>query len=165
MKKTYYVLKGCHYSNFIPCIKRVEERMVFEQMLRFDPSCEYDIDEASCVNKLFGFCFGFGVHKNSVRFGWAYDKKTGFINIYKYVYEDGQLHKHIAHNIETGNYHIYRILAERKGDNMWMIDFIIDGQTVATHWCMYSDACFVTTLGLYFGGNTPAPHTIKINRY
>jgi hypothetical protein len=49
--------------------------------------------EKSCVNKLFGFCFGFGVHKNSARFGWTYNKETNKIDIWCYFYNDGKLTK------------------------------------------------------------------------
>ena len=43
----------------------------------FADNCKYEIDEKSCVNKLYGFCLGlFGVHKNSIRFGWTYNKET-----------------------------------------------------------------------------------------
>ena len=53
--KKYIIPKGCHYSNFIPWIKCAKEEFVMARDFIFDESCEYEINEPSCVNKLFGF--------------------------------------------------------------------------------------------------------------
>lgn len=161
--KTYWVLRGCHYSNFFPAIKFARKSIRLEQTLVFDKSCVYDIAERSCVNKLFGFCFGFGVHSNSVRFGWSYDKPTGLITIHRYVYDEGTLYKNFCTRVSIESPHTYRLEANWNGTS-WNVDFIVDERIVAAHYGIKAHPCFITTLGLYFGGNTRAPHTIKIRR-
>jgi hypothetical protein len=79
--KEYRIFKGCHYSNFLPSFHKVPNDFGISTNVIFDESCKYEIDEKSCVNKLFGFCFGFGVHKNSVRFGWTYNNEKNSIII------------------------------------------------------------------------------------
>jgi hypothetical protein len=65
-----YILKGCHYSTFIPKFYKAKDfnKSVY---IKFSDSCLYEINEPSCVNKLWGFAYGLGIHRNSVRFGWT----------------------------------------------------------------------------------------------
>ena len=179
--KTYTIHKGCHYSNFIPRIQLLSQVTYLAQSgcIVFDESCKYEIDEASCVNKLFGFCFGFGVHKNSIRFGWTYNAPTNQIYIWKYFYIDGELEKEKIFACEVGEPHFYEIKVEKANNfpNKYYITLKIDNKKVdSSEECyigdiyyhkdiIYSDKCFITTLGPYFGGNTRAPHTMKIEYY
>ena len=173
--KTYKIYKWCHYSNFIPRIQLISQ--VTHQYQRgcivFDESCKYEIAETSCVNKLFGFCFGFGVHKNSVRFGWTYNAPTNQIYIWKYFYIDGKLEKEKIFACELGKAHFYEIEVEKDNNfpNKYFITLKIDNKTVFPNvgtyesMCIETHKCFITTLGPYFGGNTRAPHTMKIEYY
>ena len=89
--KKYIIYKNCHYSTFIPQIKCLRNLKYIknEYYISFDKSCKYDIEEKSCVNKLFGYSFGlFSVHKNTCRFGWTYNKETDKIDIWIYIYKD-----------------------------------------------------------------------------
>lgn len=54
----------------------------------FTNSCEYVLTEnIGQINKLIGLCDGMtGVHKNSIRIGWEYDK---VFKLYSYYYIDG----------------------------------------------------------------------------
>jgi hypothetical protein len=179
--KTYKIYKGCHYSNFIPRIHLLSQVNYLYQRgtIIFDESCKYEIDEASCVNKLFGFCFGFGVHKNSVRFGWTYNAATNQIYIWKYFYIDGELEKEKIFACELEEAHFYEIEVVKDSNlpTRYFITLKIDNEKVVLSKefkiagieykqdIIYSDKCFITTLGPYFGGNTRAPHTIKIECY
>ena len=171
--KTYKIYKGCHYSNFFPRIQLISQvnKLLQSGNLVFDESCKYEIDESSCVNKLFGFCFGFGVHKNSVRFGWTYNAPTNQIYIWKYFYIDGKLEKEKIFACEVDEPHSYEILVNKSynAENKYFITLKIDNQKVYPVDNFYStiksDKCFITTLGPYFGGNTRAPHTMKIEYY
>ena len=171
--KTYKIYKGCHYSNFFPRIQLISQvnKLLQSGNLVFDESCKYEIDESSCVNKLFGFCFGFGVHKNSVRFGQTYNAPTNQIYIWKYFYIDGKLEKEKIFACEVGEPHSYEILVNKSynAENKYFITLKIDNQKVYPVDNFYitikSDKCFITTLGPYFGGNTRAPHTMKIEYY
>jgi len=168
--KTYIIHKGCHYSNFIPRIQLISNvnHIVHSGCIVFDESCKYEIDEDSCVNKLFGFCFGFGVHKNSVRFGWTYNKDINNIFIWKYFYIDGKLNKEKIFSCELGSSHFYEIMVNKSNNtkNEYLVTLKIDNKKVypldGEYIKMQSNKCFITTLGPYFGGNTRAPHTMKI---
>lgn len=165
--KTYTIHKGCHYSNFFPTLHFISNEMEFARSLQFTNSCKYHIDEASCVNKLFGFCFGFGVHQDSVRFGWTYDTTQSKFVIWRYTYTEGVLVKHQMAWIEPNEYHDYKIKLIRKKTNSTIyrhaydVKFFIDNKPyyVTT---IQSNKLILWTLGPYFGGNTKAPHTMKI---
>ena len=164
--KTYKIYKGCHYSNFFPRIQLIYQVNHLSQGGRivFDESCKYEIAEASCVNKLFGFCFGFGVHKNSVRFGWTYNAPTNQIYIWSYFYINGKLHKKKIFSCELNEEHTYKIEVHKISSELghYTFRFLIDGKENGDFEKIQSDKCFITTLGPYFGGNTRAPHTMKI---
>ena len=163
-KNKYVILKGCHYSNFIPKFKSIKDDMLFSGTFLFDKSCEYEINEESCVNKLFGFCFGFGVHENSVRFGWTYNKYVNNIYIWAYFYVNGKLHKKNIFSCCLNVEHTYQIELHRISSKLGNYTFrlLIDGKAYDGFKSIQSDSCFVTTLGPYFGGKTRAPHKIKI---
>ena len=159
--KKYRIFKGCHYSNFLPSFHKVQNDFGISTNVIFDESCKYEIDEKSCVNKLFGFCFGFGVHKNSVRFGWTYNNEKNSIVIWKYIYSNKKLFKEKIYSCEIGMIHKYQLYLIRQ-DSYYKVGFYIDNQFVCSD-KLKSDSCFITTLGPYFGGNTRAPHKITIN--
>lgn len=171
--KTYTIHKGCHYSNFIPGIQLISNvtHIAHSGYVVFDESCKYEIGEDSCVNKLFGFCFGFGVHKNSVRFGWTYNAPINQIYIWKYFYINGKLQKEKIFACEVGEPHFYEILVNKSNNikNEYLVTLKIDNKKVypteEPYNIIESNKCFITTLGPYFGGNTRAPHTMKIVYY
>lgn len=175
--KTYTIHKGCHYSNFFPRIQLLSGVTFFYQggLIIFDESCKYEIDEASCVNKLFGFCFGFGVHKNSIRFGWTYNAPTNQIYIWKYFYIDGKLEKEKIFACEIGEANYYEIAVNKSNNvkNEYYITLKINNEIYSNDGefetgsknKIYSKKCFITTLGPYFGGKTRAPHTMKIEEF
>lgn len=165
----YIIPKYCHYSNFIPKLQLILNCNHLQQggNITFTDSCRYEIEEKSCVNKLFGFSFGiFGVHKNSVRFGWTYNKELNEIFIWKYVYCDGKLDKEKIFSCNIGETHAYDIdtwqyyLKEEK-KHVFDVRFKVDGKKIGET-KLKSNKWFTLTLGPYFGGNTRAPHKICI---
>ena len=154
--KTYTIRKGCHYSNFFPSFFRNTGIFSMSKTIRFTESCRYEIDEPSCVNKLFGFCFGFGVHRNSVRFGWTYDPNMRCIVIWQYVYSGKKLSKEKVFKCEIGEEHTYSILLNGSDATLYVNGHIVWSSNV------FADSSFITTLGPYFGGNSRAPHCITI---
>lgn len=168
--KKYTILKGWHYSNFIPSFKLIDDVTVFEHKIAFDQSCKYEIDEPSCVNKLFGFCFGFGVHQESIRFGWTYDKTLNEYTIWHYVYSDGELYKFPIKSFTAKGVMLqdYKIVLKRRPNNTYIMyrhaydyTLYIDGTPLAEG-RIKSNKLFLTTLGPYFGGHTRAPHKMVI---
>lgn len=160
--KKYTILKGFHYSNFFPRFFLLTDLMSQKGTIVFDESCKYEIEEESCVNKLFGYCFGFGVHKNSARFGWTYNKEMNEIFIWKYVYVNGKLYKNKIFSCEINLEHNYCLRSSKNGNKVH-VEFIIDNE-VLDRVDIPSSSFFVTTLGPYFGGHTRAPHKIVIKQ-
>ena len=149
-----YILKGLHYSTFIPKFHKYKD-VKKAIRVQFNESCLYEIEEESCVNKLWGFACGLGVHKNSFRFGWSVvgDK----IQIWSYNYTKGKLTKEkiMLCNIDT----TYTFSIELKGHDVL---FYIDNQLLKMY-TLECDPVFLTQLGFYFGGNSRAPHTMWVD--
>lgn len=165
--KKFTILKNCHYSNFFPGIRLTREWWSIEKVFRFDQSCKYEIEEESCVNKLFGFCFGlFGVHKNSVRFGWTYNKLVNSIYIWSYYYKNGKLNKKKVFSCNTNEYHTYKIEINRISKSLGNYTFrlLVDNNVVLDFQELQSNETFITTLGPYFGGHTRAPHKMIVEQ-
>ena len=164
--KTWKILKWCHYSNFLPSILRAGDKNPIrrlEKFVQFTDSCRYEINEPSCVNKLFGFCFGlFGVHKDSVRFGWTYEKETDTIVIWKYIYEDGSLIKYPISSVQIGQKCRFQLECTYFGENNYRVVCRMNDKWVDSYW-FTTKHNWLFTLGPYFGGHTRAPHTMHIN--
>lgn len=160
--KKYTIHKNCHYSNFFPAFKCVKSIDCIKKIFKFQDNCAYNITEKSCVNKLFGFCFGFGVHKNSVRFGWTYSKADELIHIWRYYYKDGKLNKKEIFTTNLSKSHEYCLLINKIANNEYQIVFMIDDEVKCDSIIFKSKCPFITTLGPYFGGNTRAPHKMEI---
>ena len=162
------IFKGCHYSTFFP---RIICKNNFNKTIKvkFDESCKYIIDEASCVNKLWGFSSGlFGVHENSYRFGWTYDSITNRIVIWTYMYINGRLYKDILHYCKLGVEYTFNIESHTSESGITHTTFSIydNNNTLLvdkTFHCPYALKKTLLELGFYFGGNTRAPHKMFIN--
>lgn len=167
--KAVRILKGWHYSLCLPKIFiGGKSSFAISTNASFTDSCKYDIDEPSCVNKLFGFVSGiFGVHMFSHRFGWAYNSVMDNITIYAYTYNEGKLKKVAISSVECEQIHSYKIrvtkLASVDGPIM-RCEFIIDDEIkhVTETNDGWSFGCLHLGLTPYFGGNTRAPHEVII---
>lgn len=149
-----YILKHCHYSTFLPKFHRFKDNKK-SITVSFNKSCLYDIEEESCVNKLWGFACGLGVHKNSFRFGWSAvgDK----IQIWSYTYTKGKLDKQKIMLCDIDTLYTFSIeLRERD------ILFYIDNQLLKIK-SLECNPKFLTELGFYFGGNSRAPHKMWVD--
>ena len=121
----------------------------------FDKSCKYSIKEKSCVNKLWGFASGFGVHKNSYRFGWTYDSVSDKIIIWAYIYRNGKLFKEklTECNFDTE----YTFTMEIKDKVTLTVG------TIQKTYEVPEPKSWLLELGFYFGGKTRSPHKMKID--
>lgn len=136
----------------------------FTWVVKFDESCRYDLqsDDQFDINKLIGIGYLPGHHKESARFGWRYWTERKEIELSAYCYVNGRrVIKHICF-CEIGK------------------EYRIKLQVLATSY--YFDVCepgivqpcgitlvkydhnkkFKYRLGPFFGGNRPAPRTMKI---
>jgi hypothetical protein len=132
----------------------------------FDSSCIYDIGavDADDWNKVIGLGFvgskdqsldGVPPHQvDGARVGWRWNPKTGRIDLGAYVYVEG---KRIDFKIaETAINQPTRMTIKIDYDRKV---YQILGCTPIpfTH-----DKSFAYSTGLYFGGNQPAPHRIRV---
>lgn len=146
-------------------------RFFDSKSIQFDDTIKYNIGEDQLdVNKLFGFSYGLH-HVDSDRIGFRYIIETNNVELVLYSYEKGtRLKTHSLCKVEIGekvSISLYvglnedgkregrvKIVSETRG-------VIVDEtfiREVKNPWIKY-------TLGLYFGGNRRAPHTINIEEW
>lgn len=178
------IFKGCHYGFPFPfpkCLKhfesiksRITGNPIYydEHIVEFDDSIIYKLpdEDQMDVNKLFGFSYGLH-HINSDRIGFRYIPDKGVeIVLYSYCNGKRERTKHIAY-MEIG--HKYSIslsvdLMDKQRQVTPIVEkignespinlnsyYIFDGGKSLKTKIRY-------TLGIYFGGNRRAPHTITI---
>ena len=168
------VKKNRHYGtpfpfpHFFGC---KTNRFFESKSIQFDDTIKYNIGEdQSDVNKLFGFSYGLH-HTDSDRIGFRYIPETNNVQLVLYSYEKGtRLKTQALCNVEIGEkvtISLYVGLNEdKKREGRVKIisetrDVVVDvtfNREVKSPWLRY-------TLGLYFGGNRRAPHTININEW
>lgn len=164
LKRTIY--KGMHYSYWPGKIYWADKIDVLNTHweVKFDENCLYEIEEKSCVNKLFGYSFGlFGVHEESIRIGWAAEGEE--IVLYSYIYTKGKLHKKKIYTCKPGVAYQINLTLNNLG-NKWDATIRITDpelQQTKMFWCEFEVMFkFLMSLGIYFGGNSRAPHTMNI---
>ncbi|GAB3942033.1 hypothetical protein GCM10028805_06140 [Spirosoma harenae] len=135
-------------------------------VVTFDSSCIYDIGNADADdwNKVIGLGFvgskdqsldGVPPHQvDGARVGWRWNKQRQRIDLGAYIYVEGKRidFKVAETTINTPTKMVIKIDYTRK------LYQVLGGQTVPfTH-----DKSFAYNTGLYFGGNQPAPHKIRV---
>lgn len=179
------IFKGCHYGFPFPfpkCLNRfVQEiqtsenpKQIYfdEHIVEFDDSIIYELpgDDQMDVNKLFGFSYGWH-HTNSDRIGFRYIPDKGVeIVLYSYCNGKRESTKHIAY-IKTGEKYSISLSVDLE-DNVRRVIPIVhnrgsnDEFEFNTFYINDGGKSLKTkiryTLGIYFGGNRRAPHTITI---
>lgn len=138
----------------------------FTWQVRFTESCRYDLHgpDQLDTNKLCGIGYLPGHHHESARFGWRYNAGTDQIELLAYCYVKGnRTIKHIAF-CEIGKtyqldlkclYYLYYFACCE----------VINGALISGAWADVENAHnkkLGYPLGVFFGGNQPAPHDIKI---
>lgn len=163
----FIVPKNWHYCiNFLPGFKINDYQPEVNATVMFTEESKYtDVNEPSAVNKLFGQCYGItGVHKESDRFGWVYDQDSNKFKLYAYSYNNGVLNKHYLCDLEQDKEYQLDIQALfNSPDYARTVLFFVNNKLVYDPMYTMGNIPFgVYTLGLYFGGNNPAPNTIKV---
>jgi len=135
--------------------------------VKFTESCRYDLqsDDQYDTNKLCGIGFIPGFHhKDSARFGWRYWNEKGWIELSAYCYVNGKrIIQHIAF-CEIGK--TYRIELT-KLSTMYFFSCNEPREngftTIGTTEIAYNHKKKMGyRLGIFFGGNQPAPHDMEI---
>ncbi len=139
-------------------------RKSFSWVVKFTESCRYDLgnDDQSDTNKLIGFGYLPGHHKESARFGWRYRPNLKAIELLAYCYVNGRREIKGICLCEIGKEYYLELNALEK----WYQFFVYIpgelkpfGSAAIEH---YHNKKFKYRLGTYFGGNQKAPHEIHI---
>ena len=155
------VKKGNHYSSTLldkfPFILFFKNRREFT--FQFLQSCRYDLgtQDQLDTNKLFGVSSLSGVHKNSARFGWRYNLDTEKIDLFSYLYLNGERRNHYIDSVNI-NQKVKLTIHWTKE----RVYFLFNDDLREYYKLNLGNIVLVN--GLYFGGNRTAPHDIEINR-
>lgn len=166
----FKIYKGSHRPPLLQWLSQLglffnsvmARRVYFYQDNKYDlPGIEDDED----VNKLFGFGFLPGHQKNSARAGWWYNTDINKIVLMAYCYVAGKrIIKKIA---ELMFYKEYNIFIYNQPDRYLFIVKNNKFETIADTFVPHSGRKKIGyKLGLFFGGNNPAPNdmTIKLKK-
>ena len=144
--REWWQMRGLQFSNSM------------SYKVRFDKSCRYDkLSIERDINKLFGFSWNtFDHHDNSVRFGWRYNNILGKIEIFKYCYKNGVRVATWLKAIDLNQ------TIELKLQVSGTICYFVIGNSFIDSIDMEQNFNYGVKLRPYFGGNTPAPHTMTL---
>ena len=178
MKYRIYILHKGWYSIwlrwFVPLIYIKKQKIIKKQFV-FDDNCRYDSNKIGGINKLFGISFGWH-HRNSIRFGWRYNYLNDKIDIYTYIYRDGERLMPVGICcVKPNRLYTYCLKYEFNPLDNFSIrysfevicnagdsDFDKDNEFIIS----ITDKTLIPRWGYklhpYFGGSKPAPHTMKI---
>lgn len=156
----YTIKKGKHRA-CPPMIGLFYDKKVMSRRVTFDRSCAYTLpgEDQEDINKLFGIGYFPSHHTDSARFGWRYNPSTDKIEILAYCYVNSE--------------RLIYPLASFDFNKEYTLELQINDDTysfyVQTNFAKFGFAIpkthkkvFGFPLGLYFGGNNPAPHKMKI---
>lgn len=155
----YIIDKGEHYSHRAGLPRRLVS-LTDGRHMRFDAyftnSCLYEVMDDD-VHKLYGFTDANSlVHDNSARFGWRHNG-NGRIEIFAYWYADGVRGIYKLGETDPYTQDRYEIWA-RDGQ----YNFSFNNLQFITKRDHSMEKGIRVRLFPYFGGNRPAPHSIKI---
>lgn len=135
--------------------KKIRFRVVF------DTSCKYELgsENQGDINKLFGVGYFPNHHKESARFGWRYNEDINKIELVAYCYVNGQ---RVTDLITTVPFHQSHVLQLNITSRFYHFAVVKDSFEVNTSIEHSNKRKWSFPLGVYFGGNKPAPHKITI---
>lgn len=89
----YKIKKGNHYSLHLPKLHLGKTNLKVK--FRFLDGCWFPlkVKDDYAVNKLCGWSYGWH-HKNSIRCGWTPNKEQDKIDLFFYIYSNGERHIH-----------------------------------------------------------------------
>lgn len=155
--KTYTILAGAHYATENPIEKVTGDSIAFT--VRFDSTCRYQTKNPrnqDDINKLMGFSDN-GVlhHQHSARVGWRWKKEK--IELFAYCYAEGKRSFVKLGEVAIGD--TARMLIKL---NPVGYEFQYKGVSTIMSRGLTSSTINGYLLYPYFGGDEPAPHTMKL---
>lgn len=160
--KKQIILKGFRRPlQLIPaCFRNMRFGEVFSirKDIMFTNSCRYRLpyEDQADWNKLFGVCAR--IHKDSGRFAWRYNVRTGMIEIAIYSYIGGERSIDIIKPVPINK--PIEFMIRRTGG---YLNYYINGALVGETWFNLQRDLF-WGCGLYFGGNRRAPQRIVVEQ-
>lgn len=146
-------------------------KKIYNWKVCFQSDCRYELpgDDQGDTNKLCGVGFLPGHHKDSIRCGWWYDpgRKQIAVNVYAYV-NGVRIIQHIGYCYMNTTYGV-QIIFDRtaKAYTLVIWETTPDGKEyiqrvgIANIEAKHKKR-FAYSLGVYFGGNRTAPHTMYV---
>lgn len=155
--KTYTILAGAHYATENPIEKVTGDSIAFT--VRFDSTCRYQTKNPrnqDDINKLMGFSDN-GVlhHQNSARVGWRWKKEK--IELFAYCYAEGNRSFVKLGEVAIGDTAKLLIRLSPVG-----YEFRYKGVSTIMSRGLTGSTINGYLLYPYFGGDEPAPHTMKL---
>lgn len=120
--------------------------------VRFTDSCKYTPDPEGDTNKLCGVGFLPGHHTHSARFGWRWVGNG--VELSAYVYDGGKRTIVPFIVVQIGELVDLRLVAGRD------YEFYVNDKLLVV--ARGNKKKWTYRLGLFFGGNAPAPHTMNV---
>lgn len=165
----YRIARGKHRADgcFLPRFSDGTEAFRFS----FSESCLYAPDQEQDLNKLCGVSYGFlprlhdgklipAHHWDSLRLTWrAVPAKRAF-EVWAYEYDLGVRRMTYLFDAAVGEdyWAVFRSIQDRRA-----ITVIEEGCMKVADWIGHSPVSRGYVLGLYFGGNDPAPHSMYLD--
>lgn len=155
-KMKYIIPKGWHFS--LPWIPKIHwNKDEYTWNITLNNSCKYDhgTDDQLDWNKLVGISNTLNPRIDSLRIVWRYNKETDFFEIGLYTEKNKEFTAVQIASIKADEtlkinlkcYYTYALVEVK--DKLFMANFQKEYVTIG--------------LRPYFGGNMPAPHTMKLN--
>ncbi|MFD2717919.1 hypothetical protein ACFST9_04285 [Hymenobacter monticola] len=157
----YRIKSGSHYSRLFPSFTF---KHTIRYRCRFENSCLYQLEgeDAFDINKLVGFSTSWNHHQQSARIGWrCMDGQT--IELLTYTYADGK-----RDVVDT----ILAVVKPEEEFDISITDFescyeytvrVGELESTARKWKVPDRWLFQWILHPFFGGQTAAPHEMKIH--
>lgn len=150
----YTIKKGCHYSWHLPRFHFGKTNMKVRFM--FTESCYFPMKEPDdyAINKLCGWGMA-NHHKNSIRCGWKPSPESHTIELWFYVYSNGQRIEQYFMNVLIGKE--YELEMDLSGANVLSFS-VRDEEGTTTNSCYFKKPRFTWGASLfpYIGGQLPA---------
>lgn len=137
------------------------DRKTVRRSVTFQQGCSYWLEGPDFLdtNKLFGLGYFWDHHKESARFGWRYDNGQRII-LSAYCYVKGERVIKELCKVPLFKPIICALYVQPQD---YKFTVMIDGEPLANEIIpRYHGKKWSFPLGLYFGGNKPAPQTMRV---
>ncbi len=160
----YLIEAGKHESKIVNGMSLDKVRTLKSNRLvftaRFDETAKYDLatQDQHDINKLMGFSEANSLHQeNSARLGWRYNIEYDNIEIFSYIYRDGEMSFNKISEVDLNETIEYQInLFEDE------YEFVVNGFSFRELRDIDQQVGVYYRLFPYFGGDEVAPHDINI---